>query len=78
MVQSRMMIIIRKIIRRNLPNDEAQEVYEDYEDSFRKDDRDYGLKINTRVKRHQEFFGHIDPYVILGRKFRYIQRALIK
>lgn len=69
---------IRKIIRKDLPNDEAQEVYEDYVDMYRKDDRDCKLKLNTKVKRHQEFFGHIDPYVILGRKFRYIQRALIK
>lgn len=69
---------IRRIIRKDLSNDEAQEVYADYVDLYKKDDREIRLKLNTKIKRHQQYFGHINPYVILNGKFKNVQRALTK
>ena len=69
---------LRRIIKRELPNDESQEIYSDYVEAYKKDDRDVKLKLNTKTKRHQQFFGHIDPYAILNSKFRDVQKSLIK
>ena len=69
---------IREIIKKDLSNEEAQKVYSNYVDLYNKDDEDVKIKLNTKLKRHQQFFGHIDPYVILGSKFKYIQKSLIK
>lgn len=67
---------LRKVIRRELPDDEAQGIYKDYLDAYKKDDREY--KLNTKIKHHQEYFGHINPYVILLRDFEHMQHKLIK
>lgn len=69
---------LRKMIKKDLPNDEAQEVYNDYLDAYRKDDNDCKLKLNKKVKYHQQYFGHINPYVILNREFLNLKCKLQK
>lgn len=69
---------IRKVIKRETLNTEAQEIYKDYLDIYRKDVGDCKLNLNTKVKRHQRFFGHIDPYIILNNGFSNIQKKLIR
>jgi len=69
---------IRKLLPRDIPDDEAQEIYKDYLAQYRQDDGDCRLKLNTKIKRHQQYFGHIDPDLILRNRFWNVQRSLIK
>jgi len=49
-----------------------------YDGTNTRDSEGRTLKINTKIKEHQRFFGHISPYMILGQKFKHIQKSLIK
>lgn len=69
--------VIRKVINKEMPDDEAQEVYEDYLEAYKKDNYEaIKLKLKTAEKYHQMYFGHISPYVILLNKFRKIGKNL--
>lgn len=69
---------IRKMIKRNITDDKAQEVYKDYLEAYEKDDKNCKLKLSLKTKHHQKYFGHIDQYKILNKRFQNVGNQLKK
>ena len=69
---------IRKMIDKEMPEDEAQQIYQDYLKEYKKDNENSSLKLKTKYKNHQRYFGHIDQYTILNKRFSNIKNSLEK
>lgn len=69
---------IRKMITEEMSEKEAGQICNEYVEAYSRDSEVRVLKVNTKIKEHQRFFGHINPYVIMGQKFKNIQKSLIK
>lgn len=69
---------LRKVIKRKMPSDEAEDVCLDYVETYKKDDNNSKLEVKTKSKYHQQYFEHITPKVILNKKFKNIGKSLRK
>ena len=69
---------VRTVIKRNTSDFEAQSLYHEYLEAYRRDDLDCKLKLNTKEKYHQKFFGHIDPYLLMQNNFKKAHKIIAK
>ena len=69
---------LRKVIGRELPDDEAHDVYLDYLEAYRQDDHNCKLGLSTNLKYHQQYFGHIEPEIILNKKYENVRKNIQK